>query len=139
MKLCSDKTRLLIFHTKDMRMEVDLLENVNPIKIDNEIINFSQSAEHLGMVRSTNGNLPTILDRLSAHRKAMAGVLHTGIGRSHRGNPAASLRIQQIYGNPVLFSGLGPLIPLKQEITIIDQHHKKYLCSLQRLFPCTPM
>ena len=44
----------------------------------------------------------------------MAGEVHTGIARSHRGNPAASLRIQQIYGNPVLFSGLGPLVPNKQ-------------------------
>ena len=90
------------------------------------------------MLRSVYGNLPTILERITAYRKALAGVLHTGVARSHRGNPAASLRVLQIYGNPVLLSGLAPLVLNKQETVTIDQHHKETLRSLQRLLPNTP-
>ena len=50
---------------------------------------------------------------------------------SYRYNPAASLLLQQIYGNPVLFSGLGSLV-------MSDQEAKDIICNLQRLLPCTP-
>ena len=136
--LCSEKTKLQVFHNKDMSQTVDYVKNMNPIKINDEKIEFTDSAEHVGMVRSVAGNLPTILTRITSHRKALAGVLHTGIARSHRGNPSASLRVQQLYGNPVLFSGLAPLVLGNQETNIVDQHHKETLRSLQRLIPCTP-
>ena len=80
----------------------------------------------------------TILSRISAHRKSLGSVLHSGMARSHHGNPAASLRIQQLYGNTVLFSGLAPLVLLKKEVTVIDHHHKDTLQSIKRLLPCTP-
>ena len=118
-----------------MSQQVDYTRNINPIKINEEKIEFTDSAEHVGMVRSVSGNLPTILTRITSHRKALGGVLHTGIARSHRGNPAASLRVQQLYGNPVLFSGLAPLVLSSQETNVVDQHHKETLRSLQALFP----
>ena len=121
-----------------MSQQVDYTRNINPIKINDEKIEFTDSAEHVGMVRSVSGNLPTILTRITSHRKALGGVLHTGIARSHRGNPAASLRVQQLYGNPVLFSGLAPLVLSNQETNVVDQHHKETLRSFQRLIPCTP-
>ena len=100
-----------------------------------ELVN---TAEHVGVLRSTEGNLPTIFARISAHKKAIGSVLHTGMSRSHRGNPRASLRIEQLYGVPVLLSGLGAMILSKQEELLVEQHHKEVLQSLQKLHPRTP-
>ena len=56
------------------------------------------------------GNLPTIFARISAHKKSIGAVLHTGMAKSHIwSNPKASLRTEQLYGIPVLLSGLGCL------------------------------
>ena len=65
----------------------------NPLTIDGNQIEFVETAEHVGIVRATSGNLPAILSRLSSHKKALGAVLHTGVARGHRGNPAASLRV----------------------------------------------
>ena len=62
------------------------------------------------MLRSSSGNLPTILARFIAHNNALGGVLHAGIARGHRGNPAASIHVDRVYGVPVLLSGLAPLV-----------------------------
>ena len=67
------------------------------IAINGELIDFYVSAEHVGMLRSTAGNTPTILARITAHKQALGGVLHTGMARGHRGNPAASLQVEQLY------------------------------------------
>ena len=74
------------------------------------------------MIRSTTGNLPTILARITAHRKALGAVLRTGMARGHRGNPAASLQVEKLYGVPVLLSGHGALYLLKIEVDLVDQH-----------------
>ena len=97
-----------------------------------------QGAEHVGIIRSDSGNLPHILSRLTAHKNRMAAVMHTGIGRGHRGNPAASLKINQLYGTPVLLSGLGALFLKKSEIDIIDSHHNLTLQNLMKLHDKTP-
>ena len=69
----------------------------------------------------------------------MAAVMHAGVGRGHRGNPAASLRIHQLYGTPVLLSGIGALALKKSEIEIIDNHYKVTLESLMKLHPRSPI
>ena len=137
-QLCADKTKLQVYSTKDMDEIVKYAKMTNPITVNGNKINFVDSAEHVGMVRSTSGNLPTILARFSAHRKALGAVLHTGMARGHRGNPAASLRVEQLYGDPVLLSGLAPLVLSKKEEDFIDKHHKDIIMNLQRLLPCTP-
>ena len=106
-QLSSDKTKLLVYHKKDLKPAADYWEFVNPIQVNDIPIKFSETAEHVGVVRSVSGNLPSLLSRISAHKKALGAVLHTGLARSHRANPAASLRIQQVYANSVLFSGIG--------------------------------
>jgi hypothetical protein len=136
--LCSEKTKLQVYQTKDMNKQVDYIKNTIPIKINNEQIEFTDSAEHVGMVRSVSGNLPTILARITAYKKALGAVLHTGMALSHRGNPAASLHVHQVYANPVLFSGLAPLVLSDPESNIVNQHHRETLRSLQRLLPLTP-
>ena len=137
-QLSSEKTKLLVYHTKDQQDTIDYLKYVNPIKVNGEKINFTETAEHVGVVRSVSGNLPALLARISAHKKALGAVLHSGLARSHRGNPAASLRIQQIYANSVLFSGIGSLVLSEQESNIVSQHHKETISNLQRLLPLTP-
>ena len=137
-KLCTEKTKLLVFATKKMKLEVDYAMKTNPVNIDGTKINFVDSAEHVGMLRSSAGNSPTILARLTAHRNALKAVLHTGIARGHRGNPAASLHVDQVYGIPVLLSGLGALVLSKPELNLVNQHHKEITSNLQRLLPGTP-
>ena len=137
-QLCSEKTKLQAFTTKDMALSVAYTKLINPIEINNETIAFSDEAEHVGVLRSTSGNLLTIMTRITAHRKALASVLHTGMARGHRGNPASSLHIENLYGVPVLLSGIAPLVLSKNDIKLVDQHHKETIRNLQRLHPNTP-
>ena len=87
-----------------MNLQVDYAKNTVPIKINDESIDFSDAAEHVGMVRSVSGNLPTILARFTAHKNSIGAVLHTGMARSHRGNPAASLHVHEVYAVSVVIS-----------------------------------
>ena len=103
----------------------------NPIKVNNQEINFSKQAEHVGVVRSPTGNLPHLLGRFSAHRKALGALLFSGIARNHRGNLAAALRIENVYAVPVLLSGVASLVLTTTEVNMIDQH---YFCTLRNLF-----
>ena len=110
----------------------------SPISIDGDKVVFADSAEHVGIVRSNACNLTVILARIIAHKKALGAVLHAGLARGHRGNPAASLCVVQTYGVPVLLSGLATLVLLKSEEKLIEQHHKVIISNIQRLLPCTP-
>ena len=138
-ELCSEKTKLQVYNKSNLDELADYVKHVNPIKVGGEQINFTDTAEHVGVLRSTAGNLPSILARIAGHKAALGAVLHTGMARSHRGNPAASLKIQQIYTNPVLFSGLGSLVLNEHEVNIVGQHHKETISNLQRLLPLTPL
>ena len=84
------------------------------------------------------GNLPNLLNRILAHKKALGAVLHTGTARHHRGNPAASLRVEKLYAASVLLSGLATQILMKSEVDMVEQHHKVTLEGLMRLHPRTP-
>ena len=137
-QLSPGKSKLQVFQPKGSAMETEYLKTVNPIAINNEQISFEDEAEHVGLVRSTNGNLPAILARLEAYKSSLQSVLHTGMARAHRGNPAASLFIHQMYASPVLFSGLGSLVLSDHEKNMINQHHKDTLSNLQKLIPLTP-
>ena len=47
-----------------MNFRVEYDRDTAPIKIKDETIEHCESAEHVGMVRNTEGNLPTILTRI---------------------------------------------------------------------------
>ena len=121
-----------------MHLDVQYVKETFPLKIDNEFIEYSETAEHVGMVRCTSGNIPSLLARMTAHKKALGAVLHAGLAKSHRGNPAASIHVERVYASPVLFSGLGALVISDHEVKILNQHHKEKLRCLQRLLPMTP-
>ena len=121
-----------------MKHDIYLQKLINPLKLGGIEIDFSSSAEHVGIVRSPDGNMPNILSRLSAHTKAVMSVLPSGMARGHRGNPAAGLRLEKLYGTPVLLSGLASLVLSDEEVAAVHHHHKLNLQRLQRLFPGTP-
>ena len=73
------------------------------------------------------------MNRFAAHRGSIAANLFTGTARSHRGNLAASLKIEKLYAAPVLFSGLASLVLSKTEVNLIDQH---YMNTLRALINC---
>ena len=106
----------------------------NPIRIHNTKIQFTEQAEkaeHVGVIRSVDGNLPNILNRIVSHKRALNAVLSCGLTRAHRSNPAAALRVLQLYSTPVLLSGLASLVLTKSEIATIDHH---FLDTMLNLF-----
>ena len=136
--LRADKTKLQVFSNSKTEMEAYYARVVSPIAIDNNPIKFVNEAEHVGILRSTFGNLPHILQRFTSHKKVLGAVLPVGLARGHRGNPAASLFIHNLYATPVLFSGLSSLVLKSTEITLIDQYLKETSQKLQKLMDKTP-
>ena len=103
----------------------------NPVRLNKKQIQFSINAEHVGISRSSTGNRVTILARITQHRKALHAVMHTGLARSHRSNPAASLAVACLYCLPVLLSGLAPLVMSKSEEALVENHQKETISNLQ--------
>ena len=77
----------------------------------------------MGVVRSIDGNLPHIQNRITAHMRALFSVLPAGLARIQKANPAVSL--QSVYALPVLLSGIASLNLLESEIYALKLHHKK--------------
>ena len=111
---------------------------VNDVQINGTKVEFADEAEHVGVIRSRQGNMVNIVKRISAHKKSLLGVGATGITRTSRTNPAASIRIHNLYALPVLFSGLASLVISKTELKPLSNHLKNTLQSLQRLHQKTP-
>ena len=63
-ELCADKTKLLLTYNSKFKFVP-----YNPIKINDQEIPCSDRAEHVGVVRSLEGDIPHILDRILAHKK----------------------------------------------------------------------
>ena len=137
-KLVPTKTKLLPVYLSRHTCLVEYAKLVNSVKIDNTQVKFVTEAEHVGIIRSSNGNMPNILNRIACHKKALQGVSPAGLARSHRGNPAASLRVHQLYAAPVLMSGLGSLFLSEAEIKVMETQLKNTIQNLQRLHQNTP-
>ena len=132
------KTILQAMSGKTQAPELKYLKEFSPIVLNGAKLEFKENAEHVGIIRSSAGNLPNILNRISSHKKALAAVLHSGAARHHRANPAAGLRLEQVCGLPVLLSGLGALILSKTELSHVSKHHKETVQHLLCLLPNTP-
>ena len=83
-KLVGPKTKLLVFTTKTNAHLANIELAAADIVVDGETIIPTTQASHVGVVRSVEGNSPNIIERLSAHRKAVFSVLHGGLARVHR-------------------------------------------------------
>ena len=118
---------LLAYSKPHHQYIVDNARLVNLISIDGVPVPFSSEVEHVGIVRSISGNMPNLLNRISAHKSTLGAILGAGLALSHRGNPAAALRVHSLYCAPILFSGLASLVLMANEIKILDAHYQKTL------------
>ena len=134
-----EKTKLLCYTPKGFEQLILYWKFTSPITMFGLPVPFSCEAEHVGLLRSTSpGAMAAVLARVSAHTRALHAVLPAGLARRHHGNPAAGLRVHQLYGIPVLLSGLAALVLNNQELEVLDHHHKITLERLLRLYPKTP-
>jgi hypothetical protein len=136
--LVPEKTKLLAFCPAGSELLVDYAKIISPISINGNTIQFSDSAEHVGIVRSIHGNKPNILARLSAHRTAVFALLNAGLARGHRANPAASLQVEKLYGIPVLLSGLATMVLAPSDLAVIIGNFKQHVERLLKLHSATP-
>ena len=61
-ELVPEKTKLLAFAPSTESSLLDIQKLYNPLKLGNLDIGFSNSGEHVRILRSTEGNMPIILD-----------------------------------------------------------------------------
>ena len=106
-KLVWSNTNLLVFTTKQTEMQAKIEVASTTISVDGHAITPSFQATHVGVVRCPEGNGPNISARLTAHRRAVYAVLHAGIAKGHRANPAACLRVETVLAAPLA----NPLLP----------------------------
>ena len=133
-----EKTKLLAFSNKKNNVEVKYAKLISPISLYDQKIDFTEEAEHVGIIRSTSGNMPNIIERISAHSKALRAVLPAGMALHHHGNPAAGLRVEQMYAFPKLLSGLSALVLTKFEVNLISAHYKNTLQRIMKMHERTP-
>ena len=131
-------TRRQVFAPAKLQQSVDYWSLTSPFSIDNKNINFVDSAEHVGIIRSVSGNQPHILKRITSHKRSLSAVLSSGLARHHRANPASSLRTENLYGLPVLMSGVASLTLLDSEIDTLAHHYKCTLEGLLNVHKKTP-
>ena len=136
-ELSASKTKLLIFNSKDT-VYTKYCRLVSPIHMGSTDIKFVNTAEHVGIIRSTSGNLPHIQQRIASHKKNLGSILYAGMSRRHRANPLSSLRAEKTFCLPVLFSGIGALILTKPEKDILSFYVKSTTENLLKLHPKTP-
>ena len=132
--LCPTKTKLLRVSNVD---KIDM-ETFNPIEIDGKEIKFSSVAEHVGILRSSDGNLPNLMNRIACHKKSLGATLSVGLARNHRASPLVGLRVEQMYATPVLLSGLASLVLSESELSLLDSHFKETTQNIQKLLAKTP-
>ena len=132
------KTKLLAYCPPSLSFLVDHAMNCHQITLNNVPISLGVEAEHVGVLRSTSGNLPHILNRIAMHKKSLHALLPTGMARRRRGNPAASVKLSQMYGVPVLLSGVTSLVLSKSELKMLEGHYIRTLQGLLRLHDKTP-
>ena len=138
-EMVPEKTKLLCYTPRGRKWESYYWKLTSPISMAGKKIEFSDEAEHVGILRSTlAGNMASILARQAAHTKALFAVLPAGLAKDHNGNPAASIRVEKLYGIPVLLSGLSALVFTKTEQASLDHHYKLSLERLLRLHKATP-
>ena len=61
-----------------------------------------------------------------------------GLARGRRSNPLASLKILELYGTPVLMSGLASLVMSSKELSLVDQQLKRTIQNIIKLPNSSP-
>ena len=113
------KTKLLAYCNQNQSFLVDNAMNCQQVTINNTPVKLVSEAEHVEVIQSLVGSLPHIVNRVAMHKNALCVLLPTGLARRHRGNPEASLRLSQLYGAPVLLSGLSSLVFSQAKLNLL--------------------
>ena len=82
--------------------------------------------------------MPHIISRICAHRKALRATLSAGTSQKSRADPLVGLKLQCMYGTPVLLSGVACLALTSPEISTLDKHMKETHLNIQKLHKNTP-
>ena len=109
-ELSPGKTKLQLYIPPKFILSREYFVAATSLSIDGAPIELVTNTEHVGVICSTEGNLPHILQRFTSHNCAINSVLHTGLSQGHRANLAAYLRVEKIYSIPVLLSGTKLLV-----------------------------
>ena len=89
-----EKTKLMLFNPKSDQ-SATYWQEVTPITMAGAALPLSSQAEHVGVLQCPGGsNLPSFISRMAGHTKSLYSVISCGMARNHRGNPAASLRVE---------------------------------------------
>ena len=72
--LVSSKTKLLPQYLPKHEYLVKYAKLTNPVTISGAPVECVEEAEHVGVLRSTDGNMPHILQRVSSHKKVLATI-----------------------------------------------------------------
>ena len=83
-ELVPSKTKLLCISSKVNQEIVDYFKLMNPIKIDDKSIGFSDKLEHVGIVRSTMGNMVSVSERITAQKRAIGSTISAGLASTPR-------------------------------------------------------
>ena len=134
-QLCPSKTKLLVVQPKGSN---NIFIPCNSIKMGDNYVDFTSTAEHVAVIRSIEGNMPNLLKRISSFKKALGFVLFCGLARGSRKNPAVAVRIINVYATPVLMSGLASLVLSKKEVSSLDQQYKRTLQNILKLSVSSP-
>ena len=80
-EMVPEKTKLLCFTPSGQEMVSYYWSVARPVSLLGHSISFTDKAEHVGILRSTQpGNMPNILERQSAHTRAIFSLLPAGLG-----------------------------------------------------------
>ena len=127
-----------MFATKQTEIEAFYSQTVSSISMGDLEVEYVEQAEHVGTIRSVNGNSPHLISRFVAYRKALYAILPVGLARRHRVNPVVGIQAHQVYATPVLLSGITTLVLSTAEIKLLDQHFKNTVMNLRKLLDKTP-
>ena len=136
-ELSATKTKLLVYSAKETDY-VKYCKLISPIQLGTTNLDFVNVAEHVGVMRSTSGNLPHIQQRITSHKKSLGSILQSGMSRRHRANPLSSLQAEKTFCSPVLFSGVAALILSRTEKDCLVSYVKTTTQNLLKLHPKTP-
>ena len=120
--LAADKTRLVAFYAKK-DLKIININSLDLISINGSVLQFSSSAEHVGVLRSCEGNLPHLAGRIAARKRALFALLPAGLALKNNANIAAVLYVDKVFSVPVMFSGLNSLVLSKSKTEILSKSH----------------
>ena len=78
------------------------------------------------------------MNRICSNRKALGATLSSGVAQKIRANPLIGLRLEKVYGSPVLMSGVSSLVLSGLETSMIDTNLKDTYQNIQKLHNNTP-